>query len=804
MSKNKVFMAVGILVILTFCTSEIFFSEEINGVYNNIGAQAISLSHFPVRNLSYVNSSNGLPMSGQWPYATRVGDLNNDGYMDIIRLRGHDDFNSPDQGFQIWLGDGTGNWTKTPIPNGNFGYGGTAIGDFNNDGFLDGAYGVHHNRNHPLVGAWVGDGGTNFIESSNGLGTDGETWGMAPIDFGDYNNDGFLDIGVGSFGAGNGIRAYMNINGGDLWQSKSNGLPYTGNFGDWLFWEDINRDGYLDIIACSDHELIWLGDGSGNWTGNDFGLPNNWGRGIDMGDINNDGLLDIVYIEHIDMGNDDYYIPVVYTFDGIGWTNASEGLPNPQTYPEVFFDPVAFGDLNNDGNLDLIGLEGYTTGSWPYYYDWTNIHAWIGNGQGNWSELNEVYTDIPGWPKSVTLADIDHNDYLDIIISSSRDDYEPGGLRVYKNTFNSTQLHVTVRHPLGGDVFRGNGIRKITWTSAVPDGTASVTLHYSVTGPQGPWISIKENITDNNYYQWTVPPVNTTNGYIKIILYWDNQTCSGINPMPFSIIEGLDILPPSIQNVTIFPQVQEVNKTLNITCIVSDNTGVADTRVIITYPNGSIVNESMPNIGSVFYWNLSYSIIGNYSFYIWSIDINGNSKSSLVYQFMIIPLQPITINLSLYQGWNLITIPMGNEWTAESLGQNISGCSLVLMFNGSIQEFTTHVVGNSYDDFPIAEGMGYFVRVHSDTVWGCTGLSIPSVNVTVYKGWNTIGWYHEYNTTAQSLGENVSTSLVLAFNATTQDFMTYVMNSGYDNFAIAQGMGVFIQTNTPGWWQGEG
>ena len=122
----------------------------------------------------------------------------------------NDDFNSEDQGFQIWLGDGTGSWTKTNIPNGNFGYGGTALGDVNNDGYLDGAYGVHHNRNHPLIGAWAGDGGTSFTEKSNGLATDGEGWGMAPIDFGDFNNDGYLDIGVGSFGSGNGIRAYKN------------------------------------------------------------------------------------------------------------------------------------------------------------------------------------------------------------------------------------------------------------------------------------------------------------------------------------------------------------------------------------------------------------------------------------------------------------------------------------------------------------------------------------------------------------------------------------------------------------------
>ena len=82
---------------------------------------------------------------------------------------------------------------------------------------------MHHNRNHPLIGAWAGDGGTSFTEKSNGLATDGETYGMAPIDFGDFNNDGYLDIGVGSFGSGNGIRAYLNNDGGESWDYESNG-----------------------------------------------------------------------------------------------------------------------------------------------------------------------------------------------------------------------------------------------------------------------------------------------------------------------------------------------------------------------------------------------------------------------------------------------------------------------------------------------------------------------------------------------------------------------------------------------------
>jgi len=544
-------IGLGIITIMMLASSSAVFQKpeailEENSVVND---QNILCTLTPT--ISYAPSSNGLPTSGQWQYDTRIGDVNNDGYLDIIRLRGHDDFNPPDKGFQIWLGDGTGNWNKTSIPSGDFGYGGTAIGDFNNDGNLDAAYGVHHNEDHPLIGAWIGDGGTSFTEKSSGLATDGETWGMAPMDFADFNNDGWLDIGVGSFGCCNGIRVYENINGGESWVSKSTGLPHNDenpNAGDRFVWEDINRDGFFDILMfmqmsiSGEEHLIWLGDGSGNWTANDFGLPFEflWGSyGLDTGDVNNDGWPDITFIKNI--GGSE--VPVVYLFDGMNWTDASLGLPSTQT-----FGPLTFGDLDNDGNLDLVGLEGYLVGSWPNEAEYTDVHIWLGDGTGQWTELDEVATEIPGWPESVTLADIDHNNYLDIIISSDRDDYEPGGIRVYKNTNPADQLEITMRQPLGGQVFIEGGIRKIYWTSSIPSGTGTVTLQYSLTGNQGPWYPIVENITDANYYQWTVPNVNTNTAFIKTTLYWNGESASAVTPRPFTIV-GQNT-PPQTPTVT--------------------------------------------------------------------------------------------------------------------------------------------------------------------------------------------------------------------------------------------------------------
>ncbi len=603
---------------------------------------------------SYSESSNGLPTIGQWPYDTRIGDVNNDGCLDIIRLRGHDDFNPPDKGFQIWLGDGTGNWVKTAIPNGNFGYGGTAIGDFNNDGFLDAAYGVHHNGNHPLIGAWAGDGGTSFTEHSTGLATDGEDWGMAPIDFADFNNDGWLDIGVGSFGSDNGIRAYENLNSGTSWISRSNGLPHNDkspNAGNWLVWEDLNRDGFFDILMAIqfvipqvEHHFIWLGDGTGNWTNNDFSLPAQWlwgSYGLDTGDINNDGWPDVTFIKKIGSS----YVPVVYVFNGSGWVDASAGLPTASQYR-----PLAFGDLDNDGFLDLVGLE--SVGST------TTVHAWLGDGTGQWTEIPVISTGIPGSPESVALADIDHNNFLDIIISSDQDDYEPGGIRVFKNTQPAEELALHMRYPLGGQVFIAGGIRTIEWTSALTSGTGLVTLQYSVTGDQGPWYPIVEDIMDANIYYWTVPNVNTDTAYIKATLYSNGESVSVVSPRSFRII-GQNT--PPEKPTLVGPTTGKPHTSYEYTIFTSDPDG-DPVSYLIDWGDGQTSDWVGPYpSGSPVILNHTWDIAGSYQIRGKAKDTSGVESSWSDVVVMNIVLSQVNVTMNGGFGLTVIFTNTGNE-----------------------------------------------------------------------------------------------------------------------------------------------
>jgi hypothetical protein len=75
----------------------------------------------------------------------------------------------------------------------------------------------------------------------------------------------------------------------------------------------------------------------------------------------------------------------------------------------------------------------------------------------------------------------------------------------------------------------------------------------------------------------------------------------------------------------------------------------------------------------------------------------------------------------LYQGWNMIGWHHDYTTRAESLGQNITGCTVVIMFDGKTQSFVTHVVGVPWDNFSIRYDRGIFVYTNTCNIWDGEG-----------------------------------------------------------------------------------
>ncbi len=100
-----------------------------------------------IKNLRYVESSNGLEVPHLESGRTEIelGDANGDGCVDILSIGDHGSpyVNTDEHGIMVWFGNGRGSWSV--YQNGNFGYGGIALGDADGDGLMDVGYGMHHN-----------------------------------------------------------------------------------------------------------------------------------------------------------------------------------------------------------------------------------------------------------------------------------------------------------------------------------------------------------------------------------------------------------------------------------------------------------------------------------------------------------------------------------------------------------------------------------------------------------------------------------------------------------------------------------
>ncbi len=179
------------------------------------------------------------------------GDYNNDGLTDFIFTGGTNYFWIT----KIYKNNGDNTFTpQDEIDIIDISAGSTDWGDYNNDGFIDLAITGQHKTEKKTIlitKIYKNNGGKNFTELT---GNDfvGITWGGAL--WGDYNNDGLLDLvlagwtekpnGMGQKEA----RLYLN-NGNDIFtEQSSSGLVPVGDA--TVAWGDYDNDNDLDLLLA--------------------------------------------------------------------------------------------------------------------------------------------------------------------------------------------------------------------------------------------------------------------------------------------------------------------------------------------------------------------------------------------------------------------------------------------------------------------------------------------------------------------------------------------------------------------------
>lgn len=231
---------------------------------------------------------------GQHPHThgLAVADINRDNKPDLITC------NSTDNDISLALGDGRGNFTRAPqsYPVGPSPYP-FATGDINNDGWLDivataTATGPSRREQLPLSRALtllLSDGKGGLSSRQLPLRT-GEPWFAA---IADLNGDGRADI-VATHHDQSALTVMIGDGRGDF--AEANGSPF--DFGASLFHliiADVDRDGRMDVVATSGNSIrVLLGDGRGAFkpaASTPVG-PGAWR--IAAADLNGDGTVDAV------------------------------------------------------------------------------------------------------------------------------------------------------------------------------------------------------------------------------------------------------------------------------------------------------------------------------------------------------------------------------------------------------------------------------------------------------------------------------------------------------------------------------
>ena len=216
--------------------------------------------------IRFEESSTGLPAGGSWRNALDVGDMNEDGFLDLVMPPQRGPAGAP----EIFLGDGKGGWKhwKLNWPRA-FNYGSATVADFNKDKHLDLVFGVHLTG----VAILLGDGKGNFREVLEGLPKDFPT---RRVRVADLNRDGWMDIvtisegpvGRGAEIRGEGysnLRGYLNRDKGERWEGFNIAELAHPVGGDWMDVADLNADKIPDVIGSSIYfngvSTIWVSKG---------------------------------------------------------------------------------------------------------------------------------------------------------------------------------------------------------------------------------------------------------------------------------------------------------------------------------------------------------------------------------------------------------------------------------------------------------------------------------------------------------------------------------------------------------------
>jgi len=374
-------------------------------------------------------------------------DIDNDGDQDLFSGLDIPDLSPHTSAIYLNNGDGVfAQLDDSGVEGTSAGAGNAVFGDFNNDGVLDLFVGIGHTSYYGRDELYFGNGDGTFEDVSNNLKNSPSQPSNGCVTS-DYDNDGDLDIFVSTYG----VSVSNGLN--HLWENDG-----TGNF------TQVAVERGFASLATGNYHLSSTGYGLDSEPGKEPGeYVGSNGFGIDCGDLDNDGDIDVFLtaISHPSSADNSrkWSDPSQVLINGgseAGWYYENQWLARSLPFNEGDVDGAMI-DFDNDGRFDLsLSRDRKYEGS----YDEIDQKAWFGlmrqledgsfESLGYVSGINDPDQEMYRMKSAQNHAwsDIDHDGDLDLLVGGR----DQGGGRpnfLFRNDIGHQNRWLAVR--LEGD-----------------------------------------------------------------------------------------------------------------------------------------------------------------------------------------------------------------------------------------------------------------------------------------------------------------------------------------------------------------